>query len=185
MPVNRLVVVVSGLPGAGKTTLGRALATALNLPFFDKDDLLESLFDSLGVASSDERRRLSRASDTLLRSLTEASSGAVICSFWRRPSMSDSSGTPTAWLANLPATRTVEVLCECPPAVALDRFENRRRHPGHLDGRRERSTNQMSEFEFLAAQGPLGLGRVLVIDTTSDVDVVAVAVANSILNLPA
>jgi shikimate kinase len=33
-------VVISGLPRSGKTTLGRRLAPALNLPFIDKDDIL-------------------------------------------------------------------------------------------------------------------------------------------------
>jgi shikimate kinase / 3-dehydroquinate synthase len=38
-------VVVTGLPGAGKTTVGRALAAALDVPFLDKDDFLDDLLD--------------------------------------------------------------------------------------------------------------------------------------------
>jgi shikimate kinase len=41
-------VVISGLPGSGKTTLGRRLAPALTLPFIDKDDILDRLFESKG-----------------------------------------------------------------------------------------------------------------------------------------
>jgi shikimate kinase len=40
------LVVVSGLPGSGKTTLGRRLAQALNLPLIDKDDILDRLFET-------------------------------------------------------------------------------------------------------------------------------------------
>ena len=42
----RLLVVVSGLPASGKTTVGRALSHGLSLPLIDKDDILEAMFDS-------------------------------------------------------------------------------------------------------------------------------------------
>jgi hypothetical protein len=43
-----LVLIVTGAPASGKTTLGRQLANALGLPYFSKDLFKESLFDSLG-----------------------------------------------------------------------------------------------------------------------------------------
>jgi shikimate kinase len=46
-----LFVAVSGLPASGKTVLGRALAGALDLPLLDKDEILESMFESLGWAT--------------------------------------------------------------------------------------------------------------------------------------
>jgi uridine kinase len=48
-------VVISGLPGSGKTTLGRRLAPVLNLPLIDKDDILDRLFELKGSASSAAR----------------------------------------------------------------------------------------------------------------------------------
>jgi gluconate kinase len=45
-------VVISGLPGSGKTTLGRGLASALQLPFIDKDDILNRLFELKGVGNA-------------------------------------------------------------------------------------------------------------------------------------
>ncbi|MEO7074366.1 MAG: AAA family ATPase [Ktedonobacterales bacterium] len=43
-----LVVIVSGPPASGKTTLARTVAQEVRLPFFYKDGLKETLFDALG-----------------------------------------------------------------------------------------------------------------------------------------
>ena len=43
----RRIVLVSGAPGSGKTTLGQPLAAALGMPFISKDAIKERLFDSL------------------------------------------------------------------------------------------------------------------------------------------
>ncbi|MFJ4183440.1 AAA family ATPase, partial [Streptomyces sp. NPDC089733] len=59
-------VVISGLPGSGKSTLARSLAERLSLPLIDKDVILESLYDSLGVGDHAWRSRLSRASDDIM-----------------------------------------------------------------------------------------------------------------------
>lgn len=161
-------VVVSGLPGSGKTTLARRLAAALALPLFDKDDILEALFESLGVGDADWRQRLSRASDEILQRLAQHSNGAVLTSFWRNSEISNQSGTSTDWLAGA-SQSIVEVYCLCDPEVAAARFINRQRHQGHLDSAK-RPEDVLSHFRNLAASGPLGLGRLLQVDTTNDID---------------
>ena len=44
----RPLVVVSGLPVSGKSTVAAILNDALSLPLLDKDSILEALFDTLG-----------------------------------------------------------------------------------------------------------------------------------------
>jgi len=81
--VRRRFIVVSGLPGSGKTTLARQLAPALNLPLIDKDEILDRLFDSKGVGDAKWRRTLSRESDAILQREAASLNGAVLVSFWR------------------------------------------------------------------------------------------------------
>ena len=164
-PARRFIV-VSGLPGSGKTTLARRLATALELPLLDKDDLLEALFASEGVGDTEWRRALSRRSDAELQRRAESSSGAVLVSFWQQPGMAADSGTPTGWLARLPGA-LVHVRCDCPPQVAALRFVSRRRHPGHLDALR--SAAQLEDWlESLSRHGPIELAPVVPVETSRE-----------------
>ena len=52
MPRN--LILVSGCPGVGKTTLARPLAKALAVPLIAKDDIKETLFDKLNGTPGDE-----------------------------------------------------------------------------------------------------------------------------------
>lgn len=158
-----LFIVVTGLPGSGKTTLGRSLAQALAVPLLDKDQVLEALFDSLGVGDEDWRARMSRAADRILATVARQFAGGVIVSWWRHPRSESSSGTGTAWLATLPG-KVVEVHCHCPAELAAQRFFSRRRHPGHLDEVRSRP-DELARFRMAAALGALQVGPVIACNT--------------------
>ena len=56
-------IIITGLPGSGKSTIGRLIAKALNIPMFDKDDYLEKLFEERGINDLAWRQKLSRESD--------------------------------------------------------------------------------------------------------------------------
>ena len=161
-------IVMSGLPGSGKTTVGRRLAQGFGLPMLDKDDILEALFDSLGIGDAEWRNRLSRAADEVLRRLADQTSGAVLTSFWRHPQVTGESGTPTGWLSSL-SGKIVEAHCVCSPEVAAERFSARKRHDGHLD-RDKRYDERVANWVQLAAHGPLGLGLLVSIDTGQAID---------------
>jgi hypothetical protein len=161
-------VVVTGLPGSGKSTLARRLAPALNRPHLDKDDILEALFDSLGIGDAQWRFRLSRASDSILRKLAMHAPGAILTSWWQHPQSGSASGTPTGWFSSLPF-EVVEIYCVCSPEIAATRFVERRRHAGHLDDAKKVSDLAL-QFEEYAALGPLGLGAVVEANTEHTVD---------------
>lgn len=164
---DRPFIVMSGLPGSGKTTVACALAPLMNLPVIDKDAILERLFDSSRTGDSAWRRQLSRESDAILESELSASSGAIVSSFWHLSGMPSDSGTPTEWLANLSRV-IVQVRCMCPPEIAARRFMRRTRHPGHLDGTRT-AAEVLASIEALVPFGPLLLGEPVVVDTTQPI----------------
>ena len=161
---EKCFVVVSGLPGSGKSTLSCPLALALGLRFLDKDTILERLFESKGVGDIECRCELSRESDLILQSEAATSHGAVLVSHWRLPGMPPNSGTPTNWLSEL-SGKLVHVHCECPVEVAAGRFVRRQRHPGHLDNQRSRS-EVLSSIYRVASLGRLGIVPRIDVDTS-------------------
>ena len=159
-------VVISGLPGSGKTTLGRRLAPALELPLIDKDDILDRLFESKGIGNAAWRRTLSRESDVILQREATSSNGAILASFWRLPGMPSDSGTLTDWL-DAASHHVINVHCACDLEVAASRFLQRRRHPGHLDGESS-SADVLVRLQKLSQLPPLGIGQRIDVDTSQE-----------------
>lgn len=100
--------------------------------------------------------------------------GAVLASFWRRPRLTTTSGTPSEWLESLDHDVVVEVLCECTPALAATRFTARTRHPSHLDGRLSEEELRVA-FTELAEQGAVLSSSPVIVNTDARVDPTAIA----------
>jgi len=171
--VTGLVVLVNGLPGAGKTTLARSLSQALGLPLLSKDTIKEAHAGVLGAEPPYDwtQRRWSMAlgaaaSQTMWAVLADTPGGAVLESCWP----TDVRHFVVAGLRRAGRRTPLEVWCDVPLEVARLRFERRfPRHPIHgdlptdLEWQRWQETSQ-----------PLGIGPVLRVDTTRPVDLDAV-----------
>jgi len=163
-----LVVVVSGSPGAGKTTLGRRVAQEVGLPFFHKDGLKETLFDALGWSDRAWSQRIGAASFALLKHIMAAQLAAgqsfvVEANF--RPEYD--TATFQAMQARYPFT-PLQIHCTADDETLLRRFLARaatdERHPGHVE---LANVDEWRERVSGAGYAPLDLGgAVYQVDTT-------------------
>ncbi|MDQ1519992.1 MAG: hypothetical protein QOI55_1065 [Actinomycetota bacterium] len=154
-----MYVLVSGLPGSGKTTLATTLGTALGWPVVSKDVIKETLWDALGGGDRAWSARLGGAAqEVLLRTAADAPN-AVLDTFFHHE-----------WkdrLAALPGL-LMEVHCSCAPDVARARYVARQRHPCHFDAELLADTWDRwlrEDAEPLAVGGP-----VMQVDTSQPVD---------------
>jgi predicted kinase len=163
-----LVVVVTGPPAAGKTTVARGLASRLRLPLIAKDTIKEALFDGLGTGDLAWSQRLGEATYVVMLGLAEESIAAG-ASFVLEANFIRGG---EAGLAALPA-RFVQVHCYAPLEVLLERYRARNRHPGHVDSQRIEALQQAVES---GRHAPLDLpGETIQLDTTQPVDLDALA----------
>ena len=132
-----LVLIISGPPCTGKTTLARRLAASFALPLMTKDTIKESLFETLRAQDRAWSKRLGGASMELLYVYVESQlaagqscvvEGNFVAAF----------GTPAfRRLQERYVFLPIQINCVADPAILAARFHERalsgERHPGHQD----------------------------------------------------
>ncbi len=163
-----LLLIITGRPATGKTTLARRLASDLVLPLIHKDGVKEPLFDAIGSRNREESRRLGVASLRLQRIIAAELLQAGVSLILESNFSESYDGASLRALADTHCVRTAQLWLSCESLVLMERFERRagseERHPGHME------LAFMDEFRLtLSGPGdaPLALpGPILALDTT-------------------
>lgn len=160
----RHLILVNGLPGAGKSTLAGRLAAELQAPVLSKDVVKEALADALSDSAIPRTALGAAAMESVWTIAAQAEGPLLIDSWWFRPR---DLAFARAGLERARADSAVEIWCEVPSDVARERCAERDRHPVHADSR-----DLSREWAaWSAGADPLALCPVVRVDTTSLVDV--------------
>lgn len=163
---TNFLIIISGHPATGKTTLGRKLSEFLKIPFLGRDDIKESLFDSLGSDDREWSRKLGGASFKLLWQLAESMlmvGAPVIIETYFHGQVDREKFIE---LKHEYDCHFIEINCKADKQVRFARFKERNesgnRHPGHVDHVNYNEVEKGVHEEITA----LNLGKVFELDTT-------------------
>lgn len=148
------VILITGHPATGKTTLARHLAPELGLPLLCRDSLKEKLADTLGWSTEEWSLKLGAATWELLYDLVESLLRAQVSH------IVESNFSPTyatlRWqqLRERYGLRIIQLRCEAEPKIVVERYHTRvqkgERHPIH------RYVSEDVDDKALLQQGPMG-----------------------------
>ena len=129
------LLIICGMPASGKSTVAAKIAAAMGLPVIEKDELKESLFDTVGFNCYAEKRKLDTAASAVLlrtsESLLRSGVSHVIVNNFR----SDFE-LPVRELINKYSPAVLTVFFDGDPDVFYRRYVERdlrgERHVGHV-----------------------------------------------------
>ena len=128
------LIILSGLPASGKSTVARLLQRGFSFPILEKDRMKECLFDTLGFRSHEEKRRLDAAAAQILLQTAEeilSAGDSVILD----NNFDAAAGEALRSLQTRLRPRSVTLLLTADEEVLYERYLARdqahARHPGH------------------------------------------------------
>jgi len=163
-----LLILVNGLPGAGKTTLAHQLGETLDAVVISKDTIKEAVADAVRLDEQSTAALGAAAMEAAWVLAAAVARTVVVESWWFAPRDLE---LVRAGISAVSPDRVVEVWCDAGTATARTRYAARRRHAVHHDAQRlER------DWEIWATQGrPLALSPTVEADTSEPVDVARLA----------
>jgi glucokinase len=157
--MNTPVILVSGLPASGKTTLARRLSQVLGLPLLCLDTIKEAIVDEIEVEDRFAVRSASR--EVLARLIVDCPRGCLV-DIWVNPTRDVAEVTQR--LRAIGGVHVLELVCRVPTETAIKRYTGRTRHRAHLAAGDDDALARIRAAG--PAIGPLGLGPAYDVDTS-------------------
>jgi predicted kinase len=165
------IIVFTGLPGTGKTTLSRSIADRLHITLLAKDDIKEIMYDTIGWSDKAFSAKLAWATFGIMDYITEQhlkNKTSILLEANYSPSLANEKFQSWQKDYNCPI---VQIVCRTDIGILAQRYfacQHTNRHPGHNDNGTVASYK--TDFRRRIENGedqPLSVdGPVRIVDTT-------------------
>lgn len=162
------LIIVTGPPASGKSTLATWLGQQLSLPVIGKDGIKEIMFAEMGWQDREWSKLLGRASVEIMYHLAHTLLGANTSLILENAFHPELASPKLQTIIQQHQARAIQIICQAPAELLFQRFRQRaetgQRHEGHVD------LSSLAELQAsLQPQRPVQLqieGSVIPVDTT-------------------
>jgi predicted kinase len=160
------VVIVSGPPASGKSTLASRIASDFSLPAITKDGIKEALLDAAGTVDVEESKSIGRGAWAVLWHALEVELTAGRSALVEGNFSADPDSGHLARLTERFGVALLQIHCHAPVELLYARYEARiaERHPGHTDAERLPGLREALDPDLSLLAIP---GRLISVDTSS------------------
>lgn len=164
-----ILVVVTGPPGSGKTTVARQISTETRLPLITKDDFKVIFYEIFGWGGREPDRRASAAAYEVIYHIADVEL-SIGRSLIVEANFREEATKRFLDIQDRHGFVAFQVRCTASREVLIERLRERAaggvRHPGHADD------SNLEHLDYLLASGPqLPLGGTFVeVDTSNPAD---------------
>lgn len=161
------LIILTGHPGSGKTSIARQLSQMHSIPYISKDAIKEHIFDNLGSKDKEWSLKVSAAAhrvmDDAIRNHIETNNSIIVESNFKL----EIDSTRFAEMVKRYDAQCLQILCVASPEVLFERWVRRikatERHAGHAEAISLEEIRENFKEEFPALKLP---GDLVELDTT-------------------
>lgn len=165
--MNTRLIIVSGLPCTGKTTIARSIAKHLQLPMVNADTYRMFLFDEFDTPSGREKQEVENASVPFLFELVEVQLATQRSCVVETPRQSEEETRRFRSMAERYGVEFVQIHCVADSAILFERFRRRSETGETHSPTRELRIEEFREMITTGRSQPLDIeGRIIEVDTS-------------------
>lgn len=167
MTEKPFIVIITGHPGTGKTSIGKGLSKEIDIPLISKDELKDRIFNTLGYSDKEWSLKVSAAAHRIMDYVVDEELRSGHSLILESNFKTEIDSERFAKLKDKYGCKLIQILVTADGSVIFKRFIDKMHGPERNPGHVEAIDEEAIRLGFLEPYPPLDIGgEVIKIDTT-------------------